>query len=368
MTDTLKNSPSLPRVAILGCGAWGKNLARNFAELGALVAVCDADSQQAKDIALEYKIKALDEEQVFTDPDVDAIVISSLAPLHASQAERALKAGKHVYIEKPMALSVKDAQNLCTLSKTQNRILMVGHLLHYHPAFMALKERLAELGSLKHIYANRLALGRFRQHEGVLWDLASHDISLILALTQSKPLTIDAVGQAFLTSDKPASAFLNLTFPNNITAHIHTSWLSPFKEQKLVVIGEKAIAVFDDRKPLEEKLMISKDCLEWDNDQPLANDKFETFAVPLPNFEPLKHECLHFLNCIQQGTIPLTSGEEGLRVTEVLEAAEKSLQEKIKIKYALDFKNSGRQPSGESEERIVIRDPGRDPMVNAPET
>lgn len=329
MIDTLKDPSPLPRVAIIGCGAWGKNLARNFAELGALMAICDSDSQKAQTIALEYKVKALDEEQVFTDPSVDAVVISSLAPLHASQTERALKAGKHVYIEKPMALSVKDAQNLCALAKAQNRILMVGHLLNYHPAFMALKERLAELGSLKHIYANRLALGRFRQHEGVLWDLASHDISLILALTQSKPLTIDAVGQTFLTPGKPASAFLNLTFPNNITAHIHTSWLSPFKEQKLVVIGEKAIAVFDDRKPLEEKLMISKDCVGWDQGQPQANDKCETTAVLLPNFEPLKHECLHFLTCIQQGTAPLTSGEEGLRVTEILEAAEKSLQEKI---------------------------------------
>ena len=329
MTDTLKDPSSLPRIAILGCGAWGKNLARNFAKLGALVAVCDADSQKSQATAQEYNVEILTEEQVFTHPDVDAVVISSLAPLHASQATQALRAGKHVYIEKPMALSVVDAQNLCTLAKEHHRVLMVGHLLHYHPAFMALKERLPELGSLKHIYANRLALGRFRQQEGVLWDLASHDISLILSLAQSKPNTVDAVGQAFLTPEKPASALLTLTFPNNLTAHIHASWLSPFKEQKLVVIGEKGIAVFDDRKPLEEKLMISKDCFGWDQNRPQANEKCETYAVLLPNFEPLKHECLHFLTCIQQGTEPLTSGEEGLRVTEVLEAAEKSLQEKI---------------------------------------
>jgi predicted dehydrogenase len=329
MIDVLKNTSPIPRVALIGCGAWGKNLARNFSELGALVAVCDTDSQKTQAIALAHNIKVLTEDQVLTHPEVDAVIISSLAPLHASQGERALKAGKHVYIEKPMALSVMDAQNLCTLAKDQKRVLMVGHLLHYHPAFMALKERLSELGPLKHIYANRLALGRFRRQESVLWDLASHDISLILALAQSNPHTIDAIGQALLSPGKPASALLNLTFPSGLTAHIHASWLSPFKEQKLIVMGEKGIAVFDDCKPLAEKLMISLDCFGWDKDQPRANNDFKTSAVLLPNFEPLKHECLHFLTCIQQGTEPLTSGEEGLRVTQVLEAAEQSLQEKL---------------------------------------
>lgn len=326
MTDILKN---IPRVAIIGCGAWGKNLARNFAELGALVAVCDTDPQKAKAIGLEYTAEILEEDQLLDHKEIDAVVISSLAPLHANQAERALKAGKHVYIEKPMALSLKDAQNLCTLAKDRERILMVGHLLHYHPAFMALKERLPELGPLKHIYANRLALGRFRSQESVLWDLASHDVSLILALAQSKPTTIDALGQAFLAPGKPASALLTLTFPNELTAHIHTSWLSPFKEQKLVVIGEKGIAIFDDRKPLSEKLTIHTGCFGWKKDQLQANEEFETCAVLLPTFEPLKHECLHFLTCIQKGTEPLTSGEEGLQVTGVLEAAEQSLREKL---------------------------------------
>lgn len=329
MAGILKNDSALPRVALIGCGAWGKNLARNFSELGALIAVCDIDSQKATALSLAYNVDELTEDQVLDHPEIDAVVISSLAPFHAIQAERALKAGKHVYIEKPMALSVADARNLCMLAKTQNRILMVGHLLHYHPAFMALKERLDELGPLKHIYANRLALGRFRRQESVLWDLASHDISLILALVQSKPSKIDAIGQTFLTPKKPASALLNLTFPSGLTAHIHASWLSPFKEQKLIVIGEKGIAVFDDRKPLAEKLMISKGCFEWQEGQPHANDGFTTSAVLLPEFEPLKHECLHFLTCIQNHTDPLTSGEEGLRVTEVLEAAEKSLQEKL---------------------------------------
>jgi len=367
MTRTLNDTVFIPRIAVIGCGAWGKNLARNFAELGALVAICDTDSQKAKASALEYKVDAFTADQVFSHSAVDAVVIASLAPFHAEQAEWALKAGKHVYVEKPMALSVMDAKKLCFLAKTHNRILMVGHILQYHPAFMALKERLSELGSLKHIYANRLALGRFRYHESILWDLASHDISLILALAQSQPNKIDAIGQTFLTPEKPASALLNLTFPSGLTAHIHASWLSPFKEQKLIVTGENGIAVFDDRKPLAEKLIISKGCFEWKHGQPHANDGFESHAVLLPEFEPLKHECLHFLSCIQKGETPLTSGEEGLCVTEVLEAAEKSLQDKVQL-YSKDFKNSDRQPSGEPDERSSLRDRGRDPKVNAPET
>lgn len=329
MSSILKETPFLPRIALIGCGTWGKNLARNFAELNALAAVCDTDAEKAKAIALQYGAAVLTEEQIFNHPEIDAVVIASLAPLHAMQAEWALKAGKHVYIEKPMALSAKDAKNLCMIARAQDRILMVGHILQYHPAFMALKERLSELGALKHIYANRLALGRFRRQESVLWDLASHDISLILTLAQTKPLTIHAESQTHLTPEKPASALLTLTFSNNLTAHVHTSWLSPFKEQKLVVIGEKGIAVFDDCKPLNEKLIISKGCFEWQGDQPHANNGFDTHSVLLPDFEPLKHECLHFLTCIQKGETPHTSGEEGLRVVEVLEAAENSLQGRL---------------------------------------
>lgn len=325
MSDFLKNTPPFPRVALIGCGAWGKNLARNFAELEALVAVCDTNSYKAEAVALTHKVPILTEDQILNHPEIEGVVIASLAPFHAPQAEKALRAGKHVYIEKPMVLSVTDAKKLCILAKSQNRILMVGHLLHYHPAFIVLKERLVDLGPLKHIYANRLALGRFRHHESVLWDLASHDVSLILALAGSIPHKVEAVGQAYLTPDKPASALLKLAFPSGLTAHIHASWISPFKEQKLVVIGEKGIAVFDDRKPLTEKLMISKNCFGWEDNQLHANNEFETYGVSFPETEPLKNECIHFLDCIQRGEESLTSGEEGLRVTEVLEAAEKFL-------------------------------------------
>ena len=205
---------------------------------------------------------------------------------------------------------------------------MVGHILNYHPAFIKLKEKLPELGPLKHIYANRLSLGRFRHQESVLWDLASHDVSLILSLANEMPLTISPTWQSFITPDVPASALLNLTFSKGLTAHIHVSWLSPFKEQKLVVIGEKGIAVFDDCKPWAEKLILSKGCFHWNKGKIEANAEFQTEHIPLSEAEPLKNECLHFLTSIQTGKTPLTSGEEGLRVTHILEIAENSLKER----------------------------------------
>jgi predicted dehydrogenase len=328
MTGRLSINKETPTVAVIGCGAWGKNLIRNFAELKALKAVCDADLTKARALSSEYGVPPLTEEEILQDTSIEAVVIASLAPLHANQAERALNAGKHVYIEKPMALSISDAQKLCDLAKAQDRILMVGHILNYHPAFLALKEKIPELGPLKHIYANRLGLGRFRRKENVLWDLASHDISLILSLTQSMPTEVKATAQGFLAPMKPASAMLHLAFEDNLTAHLHASWLSPFKEQKLVVIGKQGIAVFDDRKPWEEKLVLSMGCLEWKDDEPHANDKFNQIAIQLTECEPLKEECSHFLHCIQEGNEPLTSGLEGLRVTQVLEAADKSLYER----------------------------------------
>lgn len=319
------NTVSLPQVAVIGCGLWGKNLVRNFAELGALAALCDPDHPKAKSLASEYKVPSLSEEEIFNNPQIDAVVVSSLAPLHVEHAERALKAGKHVYVEKPMALSTQDAQKLCDLAKTKNLVLMVGHILNYHPAFIALKEHLAELGPLKHIYANRLGLGRFRHHESVLWDLATHDVSLILSLTQEMPESVNATWQSYLTPKKPASALLTLNFTGDLTAHIHASWISPFKEQKLVVIGENGIAIFDDRKPWAEKLQISTNCISIHEDNPVSNDTFKTRLIPIPESEPLRNECLHFLTCIQKEEEPLTSGLEGLRVTQVLEQAENSL-------------------------------------------
>jgi predicted dehydrogenase len=331
MTNMLTKETSFPRVAVMGCGKWGKNLARNFAELGTLAAVCDKDRDTAQSVATQYEVPSFSEDTLFTHPEIEAIVIATEASSHEAHAEAALKAGKHVYIEKPMTLSTLAAQKLCSLAKTHNCILMVGHILNYHPAFIALKNHLQDLGPLRHIYATRLGLGRFRHQESVLWDLASHDVSLILALTQAMPQSVSAIGQAYLTPQKPASALLTMTFSNGLTAHIQASWLSPFKEQKLVVIGERGIAVFDDCKPWSEKLQVSTECLIWQEGLCHANEGVQTKNIPLSSSEPLKNECLHFLTCIQKGKAPLTSGQEGLRVTEVLEKAEHSLQTRNNI-------------------------------------
>ncbi len=321
-TSSKNTKDSLPQIAIIGCGMWGKNLVRNFAELGALSTLCDHNTDKANKLAKEYGVSSCTEDEVFQNANVDAVVISSIAPLHAEHAERALLAGKHVYVEKPMALSTKDAKKLCDLAKERNLVLMVGHILNYHPAFIALKENLPELGPLKHIYANRLGMGRFRDHESVLWDLATHDVSLILSLTQEMPKSVDVAWQSYLKPNKPSSALLTLNFSRELTAHVHTSWISPFKEQKLVVVGENGIAIFDDRKPWSDKLQISTDFLHIHDEKLRSNNSFETKTIPLTEGEPLKNECAHFLNCIQRNEEPLTSGSEGLRVTQIIEEAE----------------------------------------------
>lgn len=317
-----KQTLSSPRIAVIGCGHWGKNLVRNFFELGALRAVCDDNLSVARDIASQYGSQALAFPDILADATLDAVVLATPAASHETLAAQALTAGKHVYLEKPMTLTTQTARLLCDLAKRHDRLLMVGHILNYHPAFIELKKHLPALGPLRHIYANRLSLGRFRAHESVLWDLASHDVSLILALAQSMPTSVHATGSTYLSPQQPASALLTLTFPAGLTAHIHASWASPFKEQKLVVIGEKGVAVFDDTKPWAEKLHLSTDCFLWEQDQVHANPTYAHGYIPLPTGEPLRNECQHFLTCLQTLETPLTSGEEGLRVTDVLEKAD----------------------------------------------
>lgn len=321
----IDNNPSSPRVAVIGCGYWGKNLIRNFAELGALAGVFDRMSGIAEGYAAQYNAPFLSEEEILSSPTIDGIVIATPAPAHESLVEAALLKGKHVYVEKPMALSLKGAQRLASLAKKNNKVLMVGHILNYHPAFVALKQNVNKLGPLKHIYASRLGLGRFREQESILWDLMCHDISIVLALTQTMPSRISAKGQTYLMPMKPAAAVLMLDFPSQITAHLHTSWASPHKEQKFIVVGEKGMAVFDDQKPWPEKLQFSTNCFSWQENQIHANAEVVQEFIPLSEGEPLKNECAHFLRCLEKNISPLTDGEEGVRVTEVLEKAEKLL-------------------------------------------
>ena len=315
-------------VAVIGCGYWGRNLVRVFNEIGALVAVCDADRNVAAEFAEKHSVPALSLDEVLADDGIDAVAIVTPAATHATVAAQALRAGKHVFVEKPVALSSLDAEELIALADEQGLTLMVGHLLQYHPAFMALR-RLIEsgrLGRLQYIYSNRLNLGKIRREENVFWSFAPHDISMILSLTGEMPSSVTAKGASYLHNVIADVTNTYLSFPSGVNAHIFVSWLHPYKDQKLVVVGDEGMAVFDDMKDEGEKLRLFAHRIGWRDGVPEA-EAAEAENVPFKDSEPLGVECEHFLACVGGGTRPRTDGEEGLRVLRVLEAAERALME-----------------------------------------
>lgn len=250
--------PAVPavRLAVVGCGHWGRNLVRNFARLGVLRAVVDENPETTRMVADEAGVDAMDFDAVLKNPGLEAVVIAAPASQHFSLAWAALDAGKDVFVEKPLALRLDDAERLCDLAKANDRVLMVGHLLQYHAAFQRLRELVAEgaLGRLQYVYSNRLNLGRFRREEDILWSFAPHDISMILALVQQEPASVHAVGSTYLHERIADVTTTHLTFANGVNAHVFVSWLHPFKEQKLVVVGSHGMAVFDDGEAWERKL------------------------------------------------------------------------------------------------------------------
>jgi predicted dehydrogenase len=322
-----------PNTAVIGCGYWGKNLVRNIASLGALAAVSDFRMDVADKFAAEYGVRALSFEDVIADPAIDGVVIAAPAELHADLAGRALDAGKHVYVEKPMALTVPDGEMLIARARKAGRVLMVGHLLQYHPAFLALLDlvKKRELGRVQYIYSNRLNLGKIRREENVFWSFAPHDISMILALAGELPSKVFARGSQYLNKDVADVTTTNLQFANGVSGHIFVSWLHPFKEQKLVVVGEKAMAVFDDRLPWHEKVVLYRHTMQWKEGTPIPTAAQGEF-IPLAEAEPLRLECQHFLDSMASGKAANTDGEEGLRVLKVLAAAETSMREGCEVK------------------------------------
>jgi predicted dehydrogenase/acetyltransferase-like isoleucine patch superfamily enzyme len=312
-------------VAVVGCGHWGQNLVRNFHRLGALAAIADADPVRAGELGRQCAVPVLTYDQILAAAEIDGIVLATPAELHADLGLRALHAGKHVYIEKPLALTVADGEQL--VAATGDRVLMVGHLLRYHPAFVALEELVAggRLGRLQYIYSNRLNLGRIRREENVFWSFAPHDLSMILALTGDMPERVQAVGSCYLHKSLYDVTTTHLTFANGINAHIFVSWLHPFKEQKLVVIGDGGMAVLDDGLAWSDKLTIYPHQVDWVDGSPQPT-KAAGQPIALDEAEPLALECRHFLDCIATGRAPRTDGAEGLRVLRVLEWAEQSMQ------------------------------------------
>ncbi|MBI9079209.1 MAG: Gfo/Idh/MocA family oxidoreductase [Pseudodesulfovibrio sp.] len=317
-------------IAIVGSGYWGKNLTRNFHALGVLKTVCDKNDALLELFKKQYpdlKIQPAFTE-VLTDPEIQGVVIATPAETHFRLAREALLSGKHVYVEKPLCLNDSDARELILLARKQDRLLMVGHLLQYHPIFVRLKELVAsgDLGRINYIYSNRLNLGKIRREENALWSFAPHDISMILSLADEEPEKVMATGGSYLHKTIADVTTTHLEFSSGLKAHIFVSWLHPFKEQKLVVVGDKKMAVFDDTLSWKDKLLIYPHKIHWENNIPVP-DKAEAERIEVPENEPLRLECQQFLHCIESGQPPYTDGSEGLRVLRVLNAAQRSLDQ-----------------------------------------
>lgn len=323
-------SKEYPRLALIGAGYWGKNLIRNFHSLDCLDLICDRSAEHLALFQKQYPgLEACQTlREVIERDDIDAVAISTPAEFHFEQAREVLLAGKHVFVEKPLALKDSDAAVLIELAKERGLTLMVGHLLQYHSVFRVLKDLVAhgELGRINYIYSNRLNLGKIRREENILWSFAPHDISMILSLAGEAPDSIMATGGNFLHREIADVTTTHLTFPSGMQAHLFVSWLHPYKEQKLVVVGEKKMALFDDTKPWGEKLLLYPHTISWENNIPIP-DQAEAQKVEVPESEPLRAECGHFLECVAQGKTPLTDGEEALRVLSVLNSAQESMNQ-----------------------------------------
>ncbi len=315
------------KVAVVGAGYWGVNLVRVFHQLGVLSRICDASEARLQQLADKYPGVAMDPsyEAVFDDPDVDAVVIATPAETHYPLARRALLAGKDVYVEKPLTLRCEDAEKLTALAENSGQILMVGHLLEYHPAITRLHELIAsgELGRIEYIYSNRLNLGKVRREENALWSFAPHDVSVILLLLGQMPIQVAATGGTYLQPNIADVTISTMLFDRGVRAHLFVSWLHPYKEQKLVIVGEHRMAVFDDVSKTN-KLQIYDKKIGLVNGQFVA-EKPAARTIDFPPDEPLSLECKHFLDCIATRQTPKTDGRDGWRVLKVLEASQRSL-------------------------------------------
>ena len=317
-----------PQVAVFGCGFWGKNLVRNFHALGALKCVCDVREEPLRKAQQEYGVRtSRDLDAVLQDDRIDAVVIAAPAVEHFALAQRSLLAGKDVFVEKPLSLSSSEGRDLVALARSRNRILMVGHILEHHPAIQALKEliREGELGKIQYIHSSRLNLGKLRTEENILWSFAPHDISAILYLLGETPTRASSQGGSYLNPPLVDTTLSTLDFASGVKAHIFVSWLHPFKEQKLAIVGSRRMAVFDDVQP-ENKLTLYSHRINWVDRKPVAN-KDGGQVVAISKSEPLRLECAHFLECVRTRQRPRTDGESAVHVLEILEACELSLRE-----------------------------------------
>jgi UDP-2-acetamido-3-amino-2,3-dideoxy-glucuronate N-acetyltransferase len=316
-----------PMIAVVGTGYWGKNLVRNFHGLNRLAALCDSDTSLAATYEKNYPgVKFYSQyADVLQDPEIDGIALATPATTHYSLAKAALEAGKDVLVEKPLSVDVRHGEELVQLAEKKNRVLMVGHILRYHPAILKLQEliRSGHLGRINYLYSNRLNIGKIRTEENILWSFAPHDISVMLSLLNEMPSRVTCGGGAYLSTGVTDVTLSHFEFPSGVQAHIFVSWLHPFKEQKLVVVGSEKMAVFDDMA--EHKLVLYPHKVEWKNRIPTAI-KADAEIVQLEDREPLRAECQHFLDCMESRKRPVSDGKEGLGVLRVLDACQRALQ------------------------------------------
>lgn len=326
-----------PNIAVVGSGYWGKNLVRNFHDLRALKLICDINETAIGFLRKQYR--DVDTSHAFNDvlsrEDILGLAIATPVETHFPLVREGLLAGKHVYVEKPLALSEKEGEELVHLANEKKRVLMVGHLLQYHPAFVRLQEltKSGKLGRINYICSHRLNLGKIRREENILWSFAPHDISMILSIAGEEPESVIAIGGNYLHNKRADVTTTHLEFSSGLKAHIFVSWLHPFKEQKLVVVGDQKMAVFDDCQPWPDKILLYPHKINWQDNMPVPA-KTAVERLNIVQNEPLNLECRHFLECIRNGGEPLTNGEEGLRVLRILKACQRSVErngEKIYI-------------------------------------
>jgi predicted dehydrogenase len=322
------------RVGVVGLGYWGPNLARNLASIPGceLAWLCDASPRARAKLESSFpSARGSDTiEELLADEKLDAVVLATPVPTHAELAVKVAEAGKHCFVEKPLATTAADAERAVAAAERAQRILMVGHLLEYHPAVGRLKELIAgeELGELYYFYGNRLNLGKLRADENALWSLGAHDVSVALHLIGEEPVECVAHGASYVRDGVQDVVFCYLRFPSGVVAHLHLSWLDPHKERRMTVVGSRRMATFDDML-IEGKLTIydkgfDEDSSSWGEYIARSGD---TFSPRIPNLEPLRIECEHFVQCIRDGTAPRSDGHSGLRVVRVLERLQRSLEQ-----------------------------------------
>jgi len=349
------------RIAVVGCGYWGKNLVRNFTELAgaANIIVCDSDKEKLKEAKSVYPSIQVTANlvDILNDKNIVAVAISTPAVTHYQLAKESILSGKDVFVEKPLSLTSEEGMELVKLSEKEKRILMVGHLLEYHPGILKLKELIdaGELGKINYIYSNRLNLGKIRREENILWSFAPHDISVMLLLLNEMPVSVSAHGGNYLHKNVADVTISSLEFKSGAKGHIFVSWLHPYKEQKLIVVGDKKMAVFDDVVE-KDKLFLYNHKIECIAGVPVSR-KEEAEIVKFTESEPLKEECRHFIECVRNRRKPKTDGYNGVKVLRVLQACSSSLERNGEV-IKLTSKNQKQQnQSPYIHETAVVEDP-----------